>query len=153
MQDQTQASLDKSREFLNDCVEASHLLLKRKLEALRRGEEIDWQETRDIVREGRAAARQLTQIASLEVRDRQQSARRENVAGPRPVRKLEGQPTAEMAARFIAAIMEWRSSPEGTDMPDSLRNLILELGLDPEDRDTPSALFDYFETVTGRVAA
>lgn len=159
MQAETQASLDQSRAYLRDCVEASHLMLKRKLEALRRGEEIDWRETRDILREGRNATRQLTQIASLELRDRQQSAREGKVRrmprGDAP--KLKVQPTPEMTMRFLNGIMEWQKLPPQGDLapplPDDLRKLITELGLNPDDAGSFDVLFEYFESVTSRQAA
>jgi hypothetical protein len=152
MQTETQASLDESRAYLRDCIEVSHLQLKRKLEAMRRGEEIDWRETRDIMREGRTAARQLTQIAALEVRDRQQDTR---PAGPRRAPRsksvqLKVQPTAEMALRFVNGVMDWQKasaeSGKMADMPADLRKLIVEVGLDPDSADSFDTLFEVFES-------
>ncbi|MCB9894518.1 MAG: hypothetical protein H6839_08715 [Planctomycetes bacterium] len=70
MHTETHAGLDTSKAFLRDAVELSQLLMQRALEAARRGEDVDWDSVREIVREGRTSARQLAQIASLEVRDR-----------------------------------------------------------------------------------
>ena len=81
---ETQDGLTTSKAFLRDCVELTHLMLRQKLEAMRRGEQIDWDETREIAKEGRTAARQLAQIASLEVRDRSLDLREKTTKKPEP---------------------------------------------------------------------
>lgn len=66
----TEAGLASSKAFLGDCVELTQLMLRETLEAARRGEQVNWRAAREVMREGRAAARQLAQVAALEVRDR-----------------------------------------------------------------------------------
>jgi hypothetical protein len=149
MQAETQASLDQSRAYLRDCVEASHLMLKRKLEALRRGEDIDWAETRDVIREGRSAARQLTQIASVEVRDRQQTDRRERK--PRPPQRVTPKVpvTPDQGMRFVEGVMQWQAAAREAGgvvaAPESLRKLMTEFGLDPDKEDSFELMLEIFD--------
>ena len=151
MQTTTEQGLETSKAYLKDCVELSHLMLKRQLETLRNGGDVEWKEVREVVKEGRTAARQLTQIASVELRDRQQASREkvQRKPAPRPALKLKVQPTKEMIVRFIDGIMVWQreciEADKETPMPENLRQVITEFGLDPDDSDQALALLNHLE--------
>lgn len=149
MQNSTEQGLETSKAFLRDCVELSHLMLKRQLEKLRNGGDVEWKEVREVVKEGRTAARQLTQIASVELRDRQQAKRETGRRTQRPKLKLKVQPTREMVLRFLDGVMVWQracvTEQREVPMPEDLRKVMVEFGLDPDDQDSLIALLDHFE--------
>ncbi|MCB9933394.1 MAG: hypothetical protein H6841_08240 [Planctomycetes bacterium] len=140
MQPETQAGLETSKAFLKDSVELTHLLLKQQLEALQRGEQIDWKTARELVREGRASARQLAQIASLELRGEKQAQ-----AKPRPEPKAEPRPVPQLnlpretMQGFARAMMDWSdalrsATPDNIPpLPQDVQELMRKLGLDPAD--------------------
>lgn len=135
MQPETQAGLETSKAFLKDCVELTHRLLKQQLAVLERGEEIDWKTARELVREGRASARQLAQIANLELRAAKQSPA-ETSPEPEPVPQL--QLPQQTLQEFAQSMMDWtnalRQATPGNipPLPGPARELMERVGLDPE---------------------
>jgi hypothetical protein len=150
MHTETQAGLETGKAFLKDCVEFSHLLLKQKLEALKRGEEIDWKDARDIMREGRAAARQITQIAGLEVRDAAPK-RSPQPHHQRPRSAPDARMTPEMMQLLMEGMMEWNArlanATDGVrpELPEELRKVITYFGLDPDREASLEQLLDIME--------
>jgi len=153
MQNSTEQGLETSKAFLKDCVELSHLMLKRQLEKLRNGGDVDWKEVREVVKEGRTAARQLTQIAGVELRDRAQTKREGGRRRQRPALKLKVQPTKEMVLRFLDSVVNWQGAcvaeQREVPMPEDVRRAISEFGLDPDDRENLLALLDHFDNYPG----
>jgi hypothetical protein len=151
MQATTEQGLETSKAFLKDCVELSHLMLKRQLEKLRNGGDVDWKEVREVVKEGRTAVRQLTQIASVELRDRQQTTRESGrrPRAPRPTLKLKVEPTREMIMNFFDGIFEWQKAcmeaGKTVPLPKRLREQVEEFGLNPDDPRSVPRLIDHFE--------
>jgi len=139
MQPETQAGLETSKAFLKDSIELTHLLLKQQLEALQRGEQIDWKAARELVREGRASARQLAQIASLELRGEKQAQAKPHPepVEPKPVPQLDL--PQETLHAFAQAMMDWsealrRAEPGNVPpLPRPAQELMERVGLDPED--------------------
>ena len=153
MQPETQAGLETGKAFLKDCVEFSHLLLQQKLEALKHGEEIDWKDARDIMREGRAAARQITQIASLEVRD---AAPKRKAREPHHTTRSTPrvQLTPENMQLLMEGVLEWNSAVadakpgQRPKLPEKLRTLLEHFELDPEREESLEELLDLVEGMT-----
>ena len=148
MQPETQAGLETSKAFLKDCVEFTHLLLQQQLEALKRGEQVDWKVARELVREGRASARQLAQIASLELRAAKQ-APAESSPEPEPVPQLNlPQKTLQ---EFAQSMMDWtnalRQATPGNipPLPRPAQELMERVGLDPERDDSLEKLLRILE--------
>lgn len=149
MQVSTGQGLETSKAFLKDCVELSHLMLKRQLEKLRKGGDVEWKEVREVVKEGRTAARQLTQIASVEMRDRQQNKREGAKRQARPRPPLPVDYNMEMVLRFFDAVMGWQRAclqqQREVEMPEELRKSIADFGLNPDDRSSLALLYAHFE--------
>jgi hypothetical protein len=139
MQPETQAGLETSKAFLKDAVEFTHLLLQQQLEALKRGEPVDWKAVRELVREGRASARQLAQIAGLELRGQKQAQARPRPepVEPSPVPQLDL--PQETLHAFAQAMMDWsealrRAEPGNVPpLPRPVQELMERIGLDPAD--------------------
>ncbi|MCG3183882.1 MAG: hypothetical protein ICCCNLDF_01992 [Planctomycetes bacterium] len=148
MQPETQAGLETSKAFLKDCVELTHRLLKQQLAALERGEEIDWKTARELVREGRASARQLAQIASLELRAaRQAPAESSPESQPVPQLNLPQQTLQEFAQSMMVWTNELRQATPGNipPLPRPARELMERVGLDPERDDSLEKLLRILE--------
>lgn len=145
MDTQTKEALGVGTEFLKDSIELAHLMLKRKLEAARKGEDVDWKEAAQIMKEGRSAARQITQNASLELRKRKLALDEAKSDGKRAKRRAPIQPaqdpTPEDRERFMELSKEWMAhvlkcvENPGTgngEYPDELKAMIKDYGLDPQ---------------------
>ena len=160
MHTETQAGLDASKGFLRDCIEVSQLMLRQKLEALRRGERVDVAETRAVMGDGRAAARQLEQVASLEVRD-QALELRESGAGqkagkrPAPAVAAEAHHSDGQLERDRTMLMEHslESSQQLLKAIDSdepcdysprpeIIEMVRRYGFDPDDEDSLAKVAD-----------
>lgn len=153
MQPETQAGLETSKAFLKDCVEFTHLLLQQQLEALKRGEQIDWKTARELVREGRASARQLAQIANLELRGEKQAQAKPR---PEPV-EVPSEPVPQLnlpqqtLQEFAQSMMDWtnalREATPGNipPLPRPAQELMERVGLDPERDDSLEKLLRILE--------
>ncbi|MCA8919319.1 MAG: hypothetical protein KDB32_09595 [Planctomycetes bacterium] len=156
MRDDTQNSLEASKAFLRDCVEAAHLVLKRKIEALQAGEDVVWEDLQQVMREGGKATRQLAQIASLETRERAQTLREQAKAPHKAPTPTEQQPR-ELSVRkyvmqFSNGMHEWAvacdETPDGKvpPIPEKLLELMDLFGIDPTQSGCVEALHETLET-------
>ncbi|MCA8938040.1 MAG: hypothetical protein KDB68_17815 [Planctomycetes bacterium] len=156
MRDDTQNSLEASKAFLRDCVEAAHLVLKRKIKALQSGEGVVWEDLQQVMREGGKATRQLAQIASLETRERAQTLREQAKAPPKAPTPTEQKPE-ELSVRkyvmqFSNGMHEWAvacdETPDGEvpPIPEKLLELMDLLGIDPTKPGCVEALHETLET-------
>lgn len=151
MNSETETGLVASKAFLTDSIELAHLRIKQQLERLRAGDEIDWKEAGALMKEGRSSARQLTQIASLEVRDRALALKKrkhapKQPAKPRPEQTPKKPPQPgdrqklyELSSNWIEAIAEANRDPGATPMPEFPQELVAmieDYGLDPGREDS-----------------
>lgn len=156
MQATSTEALEAGKAFLKDAMEVSHLLLKRKLEALRRGEDVDINETREIVEDGQKTARQIQQTVSLEVRDRNVTLREEKARKEEAEAETEPEAHGEEPGflsddqkKFLAGMRMWqhgiwtRKDPsQPVPLPEPLKDLARKFRLDPDDQDTIDKLGD-----------
>ena len=149
MQTDTQASLEASKAFLRDCVEAAHLVLKRKLEALHAGEDVAWEDLQQVMREGGKATRQLAQIASLETRERAQTLREQKTQPSAP--KPEIPRVGSYVLQFADGMTEWgvacdeAGEGETPGIPDKLLQLMEIFEVDPTQEGCIEALHQTLE--------
>lgn len=152
MQTETQAGLDTSKGFLRDVVELSQLMMREALQAARNGEDVDWAQVREVVREGRTAARQLAQIASLEVRDRALDLRERRETQKETRKATPEEPNVERdRAQFLEHSMNYAEQAlkavennEAADfsLPKHMEEMLRRYGFDPQDEEALANLGD-----------